>query len=142
MIRHVAGVGEVVEDVGEAARFYRDVLGLEVEHEAGSDYADVRVPGLLHYGLWARTAAAEAIYGSGSEAGAVPLGFVFGFEVDDVDAAYQALLAGGATVVQPPKTEPWGQKVCRFLAPNGAISELAETPWARRITQDLQAGEA
>lgn len=32
MIRHVAGIAEIVEDVGEAARFYREVLGLKASN--------------------------------------------------------------------------------------------------------------
>ena len=31
MIRHVAGIAEIVEDLDAAVRFYRDVLGLDVE---------------------------------------------------------------------------------------------------------------
>jgi len=30
MVRHVAGVAEVVDDIEAAVRFYRDDLGLEV----------------------------------------------------------------------------------------------------------------
>jgi len=31
MLRHVAGLAEIVEDVHAAVSFYRDVLGLTVE---------------------------------------------------------------------------------------------------------------
>ena len=57
------GLGEVVEDVAAAVAFYRDVLQLEVEHEEGNDYATINVPGILHWGLWDRRAAAESTLG-------------------------------------------------------------------------------
>jgi catechol 2,3-dioxygenase-like lactoylglutathione lyase family enzyme len=133
MIRHVAGVGEVVEDVAAAAAFYRDVLGLNVEHEAGSDYAEINVPGILHWGLWDRRAAAESTFGDRALAARIPLGFCVGLEVDDVDAAAEATGSCGINLIQPPKTEPWGQKTTRFLTPWGSFCELVETPWAREI---------
>ena len=35
MIRHVAGLADIVEDVNEALKFYRDTLGLEVKEQDG-----------------------------------------------------------------------------------------------------------
>ena len=82
MIRHLAGIAEVVEDMEGAVEFYRDVLGLDVEYEAGSGYGLVKMPGILHFGLWSRTAAAVATFGDSSAVNRVPLGFSVGFEVD------------------------------------------------------------
>jgi catechol 2,3-dioxygenase-like lactoylglutathione lyase family enzyme len=135
MIRHVAGVGEVVEDVGAAATFYRDVLGLEVEYVEGDDYGTIKVPGILHWGLWSRAAAAESTFGDRAAAHRIPLGFCVGFEVDDVDAAADAAGARGLNLIQPPHTEPWGQKTARFLTPWGSFSEFSETPWARELPE-------
>ena len=133
MIRHVAGVGEVVDDVGAAVAFYRDVLQLEVEHEQGTDYATIIVSGILHWGLWDRRAAAESTFGDREQAHRIPLGFCVGFEVDDVEADAEAATARGLNLIQPPHTEPWGQKTARFFTPWGSFSELAETPWARTV---------
>ena len=138
MLRHLASIAEVVEDVDAAVRFYRDILGLEVEvHNEG--YADVTVPGTLHFGIWSRVEAAKATYGSPEAAERVPLGFTVGFEVDDVAAAEQRLADSGIEVVQPAKAEPWEQVTSRFLTPGGAFCEIAETPWARSITRQMEA---
>lgn len=123
----------MVEDVASAVAFYRDVLGLEVEYTEGEDYATITIPGILHYGLWARAAAAESTFGDKSQAQLIPLGFCLGWEVDDVDAAVEAATARGLSLIQAPHTEPWGQKTARFLTPWGSFSEFAETPWARAI---------
>ena len=39
MVRHVAGIAEIVEDMDAAARFYRDVLG----QSQVRDYAKRRI---------------------------------------------------------------------------------------------------
>jgi catechol 2,3-dioxygenase-like lactoylglutathione lyase family enzyme len=133
VIRHVAGFGEVVEDVEEAARFYRS-LGLEVKVENG--YGVVEVPGVMHFGLWDRRDAAESTYGSPDAADRVALGFRLGLEADSVDAMVGPL---GAVVVGEPKDEPWGQRVLRFRTPSGTIAEVCETAWARELETDVSA---
>ena len=136
MLRHLASIAEVVEDVDTAVHFYRDILGLEVEvHNEG--YADVTVPGTLHFGIWSRAEAAKATYGNPEAADRVPLGFTIGFEVDAVATAEKHLADAGIKVVQPTKTEPWEQVTSRFLTPGGSFCEIAETPWARSITQQM-----
>ena len=138
MIRHFAGVAEIVEDFEAAVQFYRDTLGLEVE-SLSEGYATATVPGVLHFGIWSRAEAAEATYGSPDAAERVPLGFTIAFEVDNVTEAAQHLDNAAVKVVQPTKTEPWGQVTSRFITPSGALCEIAETPWARRITQPMSA---
>ena len=62
MIRHISAIAEVVDDVDAAVEFYRDVLGLTVDHQPGGGYATVEIPGTLHFSVWSRSAAAEATY--------------------------------------------------------------------------------
>ena len=138
MIRHFAGVAEIVEDFEAAVQFYRDTLGLEVE-SLSEGYATATIPGVLHFGIWSRAEAAEATYGSPDAADRVPLGFTIAFEVDNVTEAAQHLDNAAVKIVQPTKTEPWGQVTSRFMTPSGALCEIAETPWARRITQPMSA---
>ena len=138
MLRHIASIAEIVEDFDVTVRFYRDTLGLEVEvHHEG--YADVAAPGTLHFGIWSREEAAKATFGTPEAAGRIPIGFTIGFEVDEVESAECRLRESGIDVVQPMKTEPWEQVTSRFLTPNGAFCEIAETPWARRIAVPMSA---
>ena len=142
MIRHVAGIAEVVEDIESAVRFYRENLGLEVSHEPGESYATVSISGIPHFGIWLRSRAAELVFGDSSEIERIPLGFSIGFEVDSVKGAEESLDSTNAAVVQGLKIEPWGQQTARFLSPSGALCEVSETPGARTIAKDieLQAG--
>ncbi len=130
MIRHVAGIAEIVEDLGAAVRFYRETLGLVVEPKPGGGYAEVKLAGVLHFGLRERAHAARS---TGVAPEQVPLGFTVGFEVDQVDGAAAALGRSGARIVQAPHDEPWGQRTARFGSPSGALCEVSETPWARSV---------
>lgn len=132
MIRHIAGLAEIVEDVDAAVAFYEG-LGLSVKRE-GPEYAIAQVPGVLHFGIWSRAASAESTYGSRDAADRVPLGFSVGIEVDDVDAAGAEL---GARVVRGGQNEPWGQRTLRFSSPSGALCEVCASPWARELETNV-----
>ena len=138
MIRHVASIAEIVDDVDAAARFYRDVLGIPLEWEEGAGYVDVKLPGVLHFAIWSRRSAAEATFGDSDAADRVPLGFTVGFEVDGVVATSESINRAGWKILPQPKVEPWNQTTSWFLSPGGALCEVAETPWARRIVQGLE----
>jgi catechol 2,3-dioxygenase-like lactoylglutathione lyase family enzyme len=138
MVRHLAGIAEIVEDLEAAIGFYRDRLGLEVRPMPGGGYAEVEIGGVAHFGVWLRSHAAEMVLGDPEQAHRIPLGFTVGFEVDGVEAAEKALRAGGADVVQADKLEPWGQRTARLLGPSGALLEVSETPQARRLLRDVE----
>ncbi len=141
MVRHVASVAEVVEDVSKAVRFYRDTLGLEVKQDHGKQYAVVSIPGVLHFGIWDRRAAAESTFGSPECADRIPLGFTLEFEVDDVQETAKQIERSGWEITQGARTEPWGQKTLRVFSPGGGLLGFAETPWARTLVQQLQAAK-
>lgn len=142
MVRHLSSVGEIVDDMDAAVGFYRDVLGLPVKYEAGAEYAEVEVGGVLHFAIWRRSAAAAATFGDAGQVDRIPLGFTLGFEVDEVEAASDAMTDRGWDIAQPPKTEPWGQATSRFLSPTGMLCELSETPWARTISRPMEVESA
>ena len=138
MIRHLAGIAEIVEDMDAAVGFYRDVLGLTVHHDQGSGYAEVEIGGVLHFGIWLRSGAAETTFGDAGEAHRIPLGFTVGFEVDSTEAASEAVGARGWPIEQAPKRESWGQTTSRFFSASGMLCEFSETPNARRIVQAMR----
>lgn len=133
MIRHLAGIAEIVDDLEAAVSFYRNDLGLEVDDSVSADYASVKIPGVIHFGLWSRQAAAEATHGDRTAVDRVTPGLTIEFEVDEVPAASQALERRGLKLIHGPKVEPWGQTTARLSLPSGAICGIAETPWARRV---------
>ncbi|MGD9633393.1 MAG: VOC family protein [Pirellulales bacterium] len=139
MIRHFAGLAEIVEDVSAALTFYRDTLGLQVKQQMGDDYAVIAVPGVLHFGIWSRGAAAESIFGDRNAANSIPLGYTIEFEVDSVDDAAVTIRQSSATLIQRSQVEPWGQKSLRAIALGGGVLGFAETPWARTLKRAPEA---
>lgn len=137
MLRHVAGLAEIVENVDEALSFYRDVLGMTVEQRANDGYAMLAVPGILHFGIWDRRQAAKIVYGNEDQADRIPLGFTLEFEVDAADEASGRMNEAGKTLLHAVRTEPWGQKTFRMQSPSGHLLGFAETPWARRLATQL-----
>ena len=133
MIRHIASIAEIVDDVAAGVAFYRDVLGLEVEWAEGTGYATAKVAGVAHFGIWSREEAAQATLGDKAAAAKIPLGFTMEFEVDEVRAASDTLESKGWELLQQPRTEDWGQTTSRFPSPSGALCGMAETPWAREL---------
>ncbi|WP_315987447.1 VOC family protein [Actinomadura sp. HBU206391] len=80
------------DDVGEAVRFYRDVLGLEVRFQDGERFAALDGQGTTF-----------AI--AGPEESLVT-GPVVSFKVDDVTAMVDRLTAAGALLVRGPEEGP------------------------------------
>lgn len=139
MVRHIASIAEIVEDLEKTIEFYRNILGLKVEYEPGSGYALVKIGGTLHYGIWDRGDAAKVTFGDESAREKIPLGFSIGFEVDSVKEATDEIQARGWSVLHDRKEETWGQVTSRWYSPSGALCEFSEMPNARRIIQSLKA---
>lgn len=59
-------------------------------------------------------------------AGPAGQGLLLAFVIEDLDAEFERIRAGGARVVTPPETEPWGEKFCQFADPNGLVWQLVE----------------
>jgi len=45
----------------------------------------------------------------------------------DVDAAYEALVAKGVTVLRPPTNQPWGLRTAHFADPEGNLWEINQS---------------
>jgi len=115
----------VVVDLDRAVRFYADALGLPLDHRSGP-YAQFAT-GATRVALYEREAMAATL---GVDALRPPApdapGFELGFKVDDVDAAYEELVAAGAEPATPPRDRPWGQRTAYVRDPDGHLIELAQ----------------
>ncbi|MGN7134143.1 VOC family protein [Rhodococcoides corynebacterioides] len=101
-----------VADIGAAAPFYREVLGLrEVEFDLGW-VTRLTAPD---------SGASVQLVSADATAPAVP---ALSIHVVDVEAAYEEVTALGLDIVHPLTTEDWG--VRRFLvrAPDGTVVNI------------------
>lgn len=116
----------VVRDVGRARNFYRDVLGATVYREYGgtSCVLDFRGAWLL------LVTGGEPTEDKPTVTFTHPhdpdrVSHAMTIRVPDCRAAYDALRAGGAEFLTPPKD--WGQEVrCFFRDPDGHLLEISE----------------
>jgi catechol 2,3-dioxygenase-like lactoylglutathione lyase family enzyme len=104
----ITGIRRIVVSVADRERslgLYRDALGLAELYRAGEVVA-LGVPGvevLLHE--------------RPPTAGGVAASFV----ADDVDAVTAAAEKAGATVVDPPADQPWGERQAVLTDPDGHV---------------------
>ena len=107
-------LGTRTDQPDATAAFFRDVLGLPVEH-AEQEFTVLRVA----------DGATVEVFGSGSEFNAHLTHPVAGFLVEDLAGAAEELEAAGATIVLPRQegdTKAW----LHFRAPDGFLYELTE----------------
>jgi catechol 2,3-dioxygenase-like lactoylglutathione lyase family enzyme len=135
---HLELTALVVADYDDAIRFFVDLLGFELAEDSASLTNDgrpkrwvvVRPPGAVTGLLLAQAdgSAQEHVIGA-QFAGRVG----FFLRVDDFDAAYERMTAGGVTFVTEPRTEAYGQVAVfvdiagnrwDLLGPRGAQSHV------------------
>ncbi len=112
-------VGTRTERYEQMVRFYRDALGLPLEHEEG-EFTLFRMP----------DGAKAEVFGP-SDTGHVHFstGPVVGFLVDDVRDARGVLEARGVEFVGPVhEWEPTGEAWSHFRAPDGNVYEITHRP--------------
>lgn len=125
-VRLTAVVVEVA-DLDRAISLYRDGLGLDLhesDHHGGAHGSGDRWTSGRHAAVsWEDGAFLHfALYESKGE---VTSGVQLSFAVTDVDAALGRALAAGATVVHPPRDEPWGRSA-RVRDLDGNVIELTQ----------------
>jgi uncharacterized glyoxalase superfamily protein PhnB len=101
-----------VDDVEQAAAFYASTFGFEEtyrhEEDGVPDFAFLALAP-LGIGIAKRPGGDEG------------RDFVLWLYADDVDDAAERLRAGGATEVVAPVDQPWGERMCSFVDPNGHL---------------------
>jgi lactoylglutathione lyase len=97
---------EFVSDMGEAVKFYRDVLGLQLKFES---------PGWSEFVTGATTFALHPA-SEKNAAGKVELGF----NVPDVEAFYRNMSEKGVLFSMPPTKQDFGGVLAQFIDSEGA----------------------
>ena len=141
----------LVNDFDACYRFYRDVMGFQVQWGAeGSDYASFRGRGEAMVALFSRQAMAEILGG-----GALPSEIqcqdraMLIFEATDLDATVEALKARGADFVADLQDRPdWGIRTAHLRDPDGNLIELNSplpgSQWSDELVDEAEryAGQA
>ena len=117
LIKGLVWIGTRTDRYGELMSFYRDVMGLELEHEE-QDFAVFKLPD---------GSKAEVFGPSDDEHRHFDTGPVAGFLVEDIDAARSHLESGGAEFIGPVHRWPAsGDAWSHFRAPDGNVYEISQ----------------
>lgn len=129
MTMRVDMIGVFVADMRATVAFYRDVLGVEVEWDGQSPYAECKVDG-TRLSFYER----GQLPGLLGVAPGYPAGVNGTFEIAfdyptsaALDAGFARITAAGARALYPPRDEPWGMRSCYILDPDSNLIEL--TSW-------------
>lgn len=120
------GVGLFVDDMPTMVRFYRDVLGFEINEDENAKNVYLIKNGTLF--MLYRRKDFETMTSRSYE---YLKGFNGHFEIalyvdtfDEVDLEYEKAVEKGAIPVLEPTTEPWGQRTCYIADPEGNLIEI------------------
>ncbi len=105
-------------DYAASVAFYRDDLGLPLDHDW--DYGPGDAGSVFHAGA----GMIEIFSAAPGVEVARPQGVSMLIQVDDVDAFYRRAQERGLKVLLEPTTFPWGQRVLRLEDPDGIIVAL------------------
>ncbi len=121
----------LTDDAPRLIAFYRDALGFAPhgndDNGDNGDYCEFAMDGGTRFAVCARSVMAETTHHPSFRTPAAGQAFELAFPCDThdaVDATYAAIIAKGATPVQPPATMPWGMRAAFFADPDGNIHEV------------------
>lgn len=126
MIHRIDATVLFVGDLARCTTFYRDTLGLQVKN---SDPNSVVFLLEDRYLLLLEVSAAADLISSEANALSIEGGprVLLSASVEDVDAAYEALVAKGVTVLRPLTNQPWGLRTAHFADPEGNLWEINQS---------------
>lgn len=120
------GFGLFVNDMPAMIRFYRDVLGFEIQEDENARNVYLVKDGTLFllYGRkdFEKMTSTKYQYIIGKNGHFEIALYVDTFE--EVDLEYKKAIAKGAIPVLEPTTEPWGQRTCYIADPEGNLVEI------------------
>lgn len=115
-----------VQNVTKSVEFYENAFGFSRKFiTPENDYAELLVGETTL--SFASTTLAKSNLTNGfteSDLTAKPFGIEIGFTTDNVAETFSAAINAGATVVENPKTKPWGQVVAYLRDLDGFLIEI------------------
>jgi lactoylglutathione lyase len=104
-----------VDDVDQAIGFYSSTFGFAATYRNENDdgVAEFALLELEPYGIGVGLRPPDAEHD-----------VALWIYTDDVDDAAERLRSAGATEVLPPTDQPWGERMCSFIDPNGHLIHI------------------
>jgi hypothetical protein len=133
-ILFIAGFGPIAHELASSARLYRERMRIPFSEEEGGYLHTADLPGARHFALWPLSQAAQSCFSQDTWPSDVPVPHAWlEFDVESVESATAELESNGYRMLVRNKQEPWGQKVSRFIDPDGILVGLTFTPSMRDL---------
>lgn len=120
------GFGIFVKDMPTMVNFYRDVLEFDIKEDENADNVYLIKDGTLFL-LYRRTDFEKMTNGTFGYAQGTNGHYEIALHVenyDEVDKAFEKVIAKGAKPIMKPTTETWGQRTCYVADPEGNLIEI------------------
>lgn len=120
------GFGIFVKDMETMVRFYRDVLGFEIQEDENTTNVYLVKDETLFL-LYRRTDFERMTNRTFGYADGINGHYEIALSVDNfesVDLKFKEVVCKGATPILEPTTEPWGQRTCYVADPEGNLVEI------------------
>lgn len=131
-ILFIAGFGPISSDMVKSRSLYIDTLGINFKEEVGGYIHTDGLEGSKAFAVWPLEQAAESCFGTRKWPAGLPVPKAWlEFDVDDVESATEELKQKGWKMLLENREEPWGQRVSRFLDPDGVLVAVTYSPWMR-----------
>ncbi len=114
----------IVAELDRSLEFYVNLLGLPLNHRSGG-YAQLRT-GSTRLSLFTREALERTLRKPLQAPSEDAPGFEIAFLVENVDEAFEELVAKGARAEQGPMDRFWGQRTAYLRDPDGYLVELTQ----------------
>ncbi len=125
MIDHIDAIALFVQDLAGCTTFYRDTLSLPYQ---GSDATASTFRLQDRYLILLSPEGAAEILGTTPDEikldGAARMLLVV--KVENVEVAYEELIAKGVRFLRPPIDHPWGKRTAPFADPEGNLWEISQ----------------
>ena len=115
-------LGTRTEAYEELVRFYRDGMGLALDHSE-PDFAIFRLPDGSRVEVFGPSDAEHRHFSTGP---------VASFVVEDIDTAQAQLGRAGAVFIGPVHGDPGGDQWAHFRTPDGNVYEITRSPTFQR----------
>ena len=115
-----------VQDVVKTILFYKTAFGFEERFIAPDNSYGEIITGNTTLSFAAITLAKTNLKDGFTESSLAqkPFAIEIGFTTDNVEATIQAAVKAGATLIEKPKTKPWGQVVAYVRDLDGFLIEI------------------
>jgi catechol 2,3-dioxygenase-like lactoylglutathione lyase family enzyme len=124
-------IGIFVNDLTQMIKFYKDVVGLDIEWDGNGPYAEFKHEG-IRFSMFERAQLPELLGQEPSYPTEINGTFELAMNVGNpinVDETYLRFLNLGANAIYAPRNEPWNIRSAMVSDPEGNLIEIASDFW-------------